>query len=1166
MRPKKWYIKVIALISPFVFLPGCLEFESIEQPSSILPGETFTVFIEVTVDSWGGGRSYFGVRLPVGWTIPGNAIPCTGAYTQTIHYDSSLSLEMESLSPSPQGYYWWVGTGDGTDLEGESVYAEVQIQTDGQTGRFYIDYMLSYTSGSPTDLTNQQRSDNHLIEVVDEYSPRELQAAVQGDTVSLSWDAPFVSEGLIGYNVYRDGQIINTDLVLDTVYVDENPAQELVCYTISSLYDNDDIHFMIYEIKVLVFSGGTGEPNDPYQIAAAVQLVSFSSADFPHLLDKCFVLVNDIDLDPNLPGGQVFERAVIAPDISELENGFQSTAFTGIFDGNGFKISNLTIAGHDYLGLIGTIHDGGQVWNLGVVEAYVHIVGAGSRIGILAGYNCGNVTNCYSTGSVSGWESVGGIVGDNDGKVTNCYSTSTVSGNPYVGGLVGENEGKVAYCYSTGSVSGWESVGGLLGVNDGDVSHSFWDMETSGQNQSDGGVGLTTAEMMDSEFISLNGWAGDPNWILDNVHDYPHLAWEGTPGQSIPEPIIDWMDGTGTTDNPYKVVNADQLVMISKAFILWDKHFVLSADISLIGKTWSMAVMPEFWGTFDGNGFVIGSLMIVGGNKLGLFGQLKEEARIMNMGIVDASVVSTGRYVGILAGYNCGNVTNCYSTGEVSGWESVGGLVGQNDSNVTNCHSTATVSGDWRIGGLVGFNWSGDITITTSYSTGTVSGERFVGGLVGWNYGGDVSNCYSTGEVSGERFVGGLVGKNDQSGSIATSYSTATVNGDQRIGGLVGDNNGDVSNCYSIGLVSGERGPVGGLVGNNGYEPGLVINSFWDIWASGQATSDGGVGKTTAQMQMASTFVGWGCDPVWTLNEGLDYPRLFWENLPGELMTEPSYGGGSGTQDNPYLIYTAEQLNMIGRSLCDWDKHFKLMADIDLVGYEGDQFNVIGIGRNWAFTGVFDGNGHTISNFSYMSTDTDCIGLFGYVDDPNAEVKNLGLLDPEINAGTGDHVGSLVGRLGNGTVTGCYARGGTISGRNDVGGLAGTNYGTVTNCSSSASVSGTDLRVGGIVGRNHRSSITTSYSTGTVSGGGSVGGLVGSNYEGSITSSFWDMETSGLLTSDGGIGKTTAKMQTASTFLNVGWDFVGETANGTDDIWWILDGQDYPRLWWELSD
>jgi hypothetical protein len=39
-------------------------------------------------------------------------------------------------------------------------------------------------------------------------------------------------------------------------------------------------------------------------------------------------------------------------------------------------------------------------------------------------------------------------------------------------------------------------------------------------------------------------------------------------------------------------------------------------------------------------------------------------------------------------------------------------------------------------------------------------------------------------------------------------------------------------------------------------------------------------------------------------------------------------------------------------------------------------------------------------------------------------------------------------------------------------------------------------------------------------------------------------------------------MQTASTFLEAGWDFVDETANGTDDIWWIHEGQDYPRLWW----
>ena len=66
-----------------------------------------------------------------------------------------------------------------------------------------------------------------------------------------------------------------------------------------------------------------------------------------------------------------------------------------------------------------------------------------------------------------------------------------------------------------------------------------------------------------------------------------------------------------------------------------------------------------------------------------------------------------------------------------------------------------------------------------------------------------------------------------------------------------------------------------------------------------------------------------------------------------------------------------------------------------------------------------------------------------------------------------------------------------------------------------------------------------------------------------ITGSFWDYETTGKPNSAGGTGLTTAEMQTAATFLEAGWDFIDETENGTDDIWWILEGQDYPRLWWE---
>jgi hypothetical protein len=134
-----------------------------------------------------------------------------------------------------------------------------------------------------------------------------------------------------------------------------------------------------------------------------------------------------------------------------------------------------------------------------------------------------------------------------------------------------------------------------------------------------------------------------------------------------------------------------------------------------------------------------------------------------------------------------------------------------------------------------------------------------------------------------------------------------------------------------------------------------------------------------------------------------------------------------------------------------------------------------------------------------------------------------------------------------------------------VGNLGGFgSYGILANCYSTGSVSG-GHDVGGLVGYIF-GSITTSYSTGSVSGDHSVGGLVGRSFgaPSSITMSFWDIETSGQATSDGGTGKTTAEMQTASTFLEAGWDFADELVNENAEIWWIDEGKDYPRLWWEL--
>jgi hypothetical protein len=211
------------------------------------------------------------------------------------------------------------------------------------------------------------------------------------------------------------------------------------------------------------------------------------------------------------------------------------------------------------------------------------------------------------------------------------------------------------------------------------------------------------------------------------------------------------------------------------------------------------------------------------------------------------------------------------------------------------------------------------------------------------------------------------------------------------------------------------------------------------------------------------------------------------------LPAQAKYGGGTGEPNDPYLIYTAEQMNEIGLwvNWDDWYKCFKLMADIDLGGYTGEEFNIIGTDWNRPFTGVFDGNGHTISNFTYSSTEEDKIGLFGCV---LGKIKDLGLINAEVDVGWGQNVGLLVG-MNCGNITNCYAEGGSVSGYSGVGGLVGGNqgeYGTITYCYSTAGVSG-GFHVGGLVGWNSEGTIANCYSTGSVLGESYVGGLVGSN-------------------------------------------------------------------------
>ena len=139
----------------------------------------------------------------------------------------------------------------------------------------------------------------------------------------------------------------------------------------------------------------------------------------------------------------------------------------------------------------------------------------------------------------------------------------------------------------------------------------------------------------------------------------------------------------------------------------------------------------------------------------------------------------------------------------------------------------------------------------------------------------------------------------------------------------------------------------------------------------------------------------------------------------------------------------------------------------------------------------------------------------------------------------------------------------------------GNNDGDILCSYSMGNVTGVES-VGGLVGTNWCvpdpvPSILACYSTGLVAGERDLGGLVGLRSEpgrgmpGEVLFSFWDIETSGQTDSGGGTGVATPELQAAATFVQAGWDFVDEIEDGTDDIWWIDEGQDYPRLWWELE-
>jgi hypothetical protein len=276
------------------------------------------------------------------------------------------------------------------------------------------------------------------------------------------------------------------------------------------------------------YSGGDGNEANPYKIAKAMDLLELRENTDDY--DRHFIQTADISLSGagDQPDG-TFSNAVIAG--STTGSGFNGVTFKGVYDGNGFTVSDLTIdattSRYDYLGLFGKVHNGLiknlKLKNISIDGEYIFYVGGivgfndggtirncNSSVALVGGINSsyfggvtgknddhGLIEKCSSSGSISGSiGTAGGLAGRNDfySVIRDCNSSCSVNGNIYIGGLVGINStaSEIFDSYATGNISGgslYYYVGGLVGDNDCSISDCYATGTVSGNREVGGLAG-----------------------------------------------------------------------------------------------------------------------------------------------------------------------------------------------------------------------------------------------------------------------------------------------------------------------------------------------------------------------------------------------------------------------------------------------------------------------------------------------------------------------------------------------------------------------------------------------------------------------------------------------------------------------------------------------------
>ena len=631
---------------------------------------------------------------------------------------------------------------------------------------------------------------------------------------------------------------------------------------------------------------------------------------------------------------------------------------------------------------------------------------------------------------------------------------------------------------------------------------------------------------------------------VNTLNNIEELSFEiSQSNSSISLNSIKWFDGgNGSQESPYIINSYEQLAKLNNfAGEGDDTYFKLEKDLDL--RKQELTAINDFKGCFDGNNKKIFNFVINSSSgNIGLFKSI-ENAEIKNLGVSVFEINSTSNAnIGVIAGEAVSSsITNCFvEDGYINCNGIVGGLVGlANQTIVIKSYA--------------------NVNITASFSQSSF----FAGGLVGKAINGsNIEECYSSGKLNGQNNLGGFVGSVENSNilnSFTITYTTSSYNNasDSAIGGFAGnvDELSSITLSFMHGNISSAIGfaNLGSFIGKN-QSNSLSFNYVWNInnfrTIYNEETSNQIVLLSTDQFLSASNFAGFDFISVWGMGE-YSYPILRNVANAGEI-TEVIMG--SGTENDPYLIFDAETLKDIESytlARSEEKTYFKIMKDIDLSG------------KNWEgmfasetpFAGIFDGNGFSISNISLSQTNS--YGIFNYA--TNATFKNLKIVSPKIQTNSLMTSG-LVGNAQNCTFENIIISGGVISGGDYVGGLVAEGQSNSFNNIQITSLSLTSSSIaGGVIGSSSEDSfanILVSSNQITAQEGGAVAGK-------SLNSDFGNIETIENILNGTNVGGIVGSMQSGNIILsnsslnnlsgtNAG-GFVG-SANGIEVTSCYIDG------------